>query len=182
MLRELERVLEAEIGAHEALEKLLAGKLEAVRQSRSGEVEALCGQENHELQRLAELAKQRIELVGILAERFVPQTAGSCPPPPSEEGGAGGNVSGAMTLGKLAKHLPQPQRQRVQELRDRLASRMQQVRRRTGTLRRASQALLRHMHGVMQTVAGALSEGGMYGRGGRAPGAALAVSTFNATG
>ncbi len=175
-LTELENVLVREISAHEALAGLLEKKLAAVRESRSGDVELLLGRENEQLQHLAELAKRRIELVGALAERLVPE--GSVPSMhiKQEEG------KPPLRLGELAEHLPEPQRTRVQELRQRLADRMQQVRTRTGTLRRASQSLLQHMHGVMQTVAGALSVGGMYSRRGQPPAGSLSVSTFSATG
>jgi hypothetical protein len=58
---------------------------------------------------------------------------------------------------------------------------MQSVRNDTGVARRAAEALVAHMHGLVQTIGACVTGVGVYCRGGALPKAASAVSTFQAT-
>ena len=159
----LERVLKQQVEAHEALLALLEKKRASLREADEDRMAQLCGLENEKLRVVADLEKQRAELAGALTLHVQP------------------SAKEPMRLNELAEHLPEPARGRLLVLRQRLRERMQQVQESGQVTRRASETLMNHVQGLVQTI-GMLATGvSTYnGKGGR-PEKATAMGTINVT-
>ncbi len=162
-LVQLEDVLREETAAHERLLETMDQKLEAMRQAKRETLADCCRRENDLVQAIGELEKRRLTLVAVLTQTLDPRAAAP------------------LRMGELAERLPEPARGRLLVMRAQLRERIDAVRSRSGTLRRAADGLLAHMCGLMQVVGGALSDTGTYGRRGAAPTAKMTVSTFSTT-
>jgi len=119
--------------------------------------------ENSQVQLISELEKKRLEKVAALTLEIDPE------------------AQEPMRLEDLANQLEEPVRGRLLVLRQQLRQRIEQVQREAGTIRRASEALLRHMQGLVQSVAGGIKGLGTYGDRGSMPQNAMSVSTFSTT-
>lgn len=162
-LHALESVLQRQLAGHEQLLALLQRKREALRAGDLDRIMELCELENEHIQSISELEKRRLELAARVTLLVQP----GAPEP--------------MRLEALAAHLPEPQRGRLLALRQTLLGRMGEVKRQTSIARRATEALMRHMQSLVQTV-GALSTGvSTYSRHGARPQQATAVSTISLT-
>jgi hypothetical protein len=162
-LSELEGVLVQMVGAHERMLWLLQRKRAALRKADRALLASYCAEENQWVQEIGELEKRRIGLVGELTLLMDPGAAAP------------------LRLLELGEGLAEPWRGKVLVLRVRLKERMDEVRRESAVARLAVESLVRHMSGVVQMVGGSMTGVGVYGRGGVASRAALAVSTFSAT-
>ncbi len=162
-LAELETALKQQTSAHEELLSLIARKRDAVRSANHAEVARCCGLENGCVQKITELEKQRLALVGDLTLAIDPA------------------ASSPLPLRELAERLAEPARGRVLVLRQALRERIERVHRENAIAKRAIGSLVSHMQGIMQTIGGAVTGVAVYSREGGLPPAALAVSTFNAT-
>ena len=162
-LAQLEDVLREEAAAHERLLATMDQKLDAMRNANREQLAACCRAENELVQAIGEHEKQRLTLVAVLTQTLDPRAVSP------------------LRMGELAERLPEPARGRLLVLRAQLRERIEAVRSRGGTLRRAADGLLAHMSGLMQAVSGALSDTGTYGRRGATPTATMAVSTFSTT-
>ncbi len=160
-LDQLEGVLKQLGTAHESLLSLLKAKRVALRESDSDRVSAYCEKENLCVQKISELEKQRLELIGQLTEQLEP------------------NADQPLRLVQLAEHLPEPRRGRLLVLKQQLTQHMENIRNETAVIRRATESLAKHMQGLVQTVAGAMA--GVYGQRGAPVAGAMTVSTFEAT-
>jgi hypothetical protein len=160
-LTDLEAVMRAQLAQHERILALLHRKRQALAAADAEGVAQCSVEENRHVQALGELEKRRLLLVGEI-------TLGLDPAAPAPLG-----------LPELAQRLPEPARGRLLVLRVQLRERMEAVAREVGVARRATETLVRHMHGLIQTIGGALTGIGTYTRAGGRPKAALAVSTFN---
>ena len=160
----LEDTVQKQIVLHEKLLTVMKLKVEAFRKADHEAVATCTRQENTELQAIAELEKQRQTYVGQLTQ---------CLDPTANE---------PLLLGELANRLPEPSRGRLLVLRAALKERMESVQREGSMLRRASETLLSHMHGIVQSISGAISGISTYGKKGAPPRMAMSVSTFSATG
>lgn len=143
------RILEAQIEHHRALRALIERKREAIRTADIDAITGLCQRENERAQRLGDLEKQRLEVVGHLTHRFRPDAAKP------------------LTLREIADHAPGMRRTELRLLADTLRAEIEAVRRSSSVVRAAAEALSRHMSGVMQTVTGAISRVHVYERRGR---------------
>ncbi len=164
LIAKLEETVQKQIVLHEKLLTVLKLKLDAFRKADHDAAVNVARQENAELQAIAELEKQRLMLVADLT-RLVDRSAAK-----------------PLIMGELAQKLPEPARGRLLVLRGRLKERMEAVQRECGIARRASESLLRHMQGIVQSISGAMSGISTYGRQGAPPKMAMSVSTFSATG
>jgi hypothetical protein len=162
-LAELEAVLNQQLAANEQLLGLLNSKRAALAAADQKRVVELCQHENIRVQLIGELEKRRMVLVAQLTLAVSP---GAREP---------------MRLSDLAERLAEPSRGRILLLRLRLRERMESVRRELGTAQRATEALVKHMQGLIQTISTAVTGIGTYNQVGRRPKAALAMSTFNTT-
>ena len=163
MLTQLESLLHQELAQHAQLVGVLEQKRGALLKADPSRVTALCAQENACVQATSELAKQRMSLVADLALLVEP---GATEP---------------MGLRDRAVRLDEPVRGRLLVLRQQLAGGMEQVRSQTSVAQRATDSLVRHMQGVVQSLAAAMADVGVYSRAGRLPAAASKMSTFSAT-
>jgi hypothetical protein len=159
----IEAVLDQQSDAHRALLKLIERKQQALREAKAGDLRDCCRLENEQVQRIATLEKQRQTLVAELTLLVDP--AATAP----------------MPLREVAEHLPAALAAGLLHRREELRGLIEQVQRAGGVARRATESLLRHMQGLMQTIGTAMTGVGTYGRGGAAPKAALAVRTLNMT-
>ncbi|MEX1091393.1 MAG: flagellar export chaperone FlgN [Phycisphaeraceae bacterium] len=164
-LTQLEEALGQQIGAHERLAGLVRQKLAALRQAQQAKVAALTQQENQVLQAIGELEKRRIMLVAGLTQRLQPA------------------ATRPWRLEELAQNLPEPSRGRLLVLRTQLRQQIELVRQESSIVRSVSEALLRHMNGLVQSLGSAMTGVGTYTRGGGGgpPPPPTAMSTFNAT-
>lgn len=161
-LARLETVLRAQAAVQDQMLATLKRKREALASADRAALSETCEQENQQVQALAELEKRRLEMV---AELTLLVDAAAAP----------------MRLQELAERLPEPARGRLLVLRQELRQKIETVRREAGVARRTAESLVKHMHGLMQTIGSAVTGVGTYGRGGALPRAASAVSTFNLT-
>ena len=162
-LASLEAICRQQIAVHEALLELADRKREAMAAAQTRTLTEVLTLENEKIQQLGEFEKQRLELVARLTQMLDPRAAEP------------------MKMRELAMCFTGPVRDKLLLLRDELMQRMGQVREQAAVARRATETLVRHMQGVVQSI-GAMSTGVCtYGKGGARPAAACAVSTFNTT-
>ena len=163
-LHELEELLRAEHAAHVRLGELLEAKRAVMRSARAGELNDCCRREHQQVQEIARLEKRRLEVAAELTLLLEPVAARP------------------WTLAELAEKLGEPRQGRLLVLRAQLRGQVEAVAAQSGVMRRASEALLRHMQGLAASVGSALTQVGLYTRQGGRPREALAVSTFHTTG
>lgn len=163
MLTQLESLLHQELAQHAQLAGVLEQKRGALLKADPAQVAALCAQENACVQATSELAKQRMSLVADVALLVEP------------------NATEPMRLRDLAERLDEPVRGRLLVLRQQLAEGMERVRRQTSVAQRATDSLVRHMQGVVQSLAAAMADVGVYSRAGRLPASVTKMSTFSTT-
>ena len=134
LVESLEQSLVRMVLLHEQLLDLLGRKREALRHGQERLVVELGMLENEKLREITQLEKRRAELVGRLTLEVLP---GAAEP---------------MRLGELAERMAEPERGRLLVLRQQLLQRMQQVREASGTIRRATEMLMKHVQGLVQTI------------------------------
>ena len=148
----LVRILNDQIESHRGLRCLIAQKREAIRTADIDAITMLCQEENTRGQRLGDLEKDRLALVGILTRRFAPDAAAP------------------LTLREIARHVPPERREPLLLLADSLLAEIHAVRRESSVVRAAAESLSRHLSGIMQSVSRALDRVGVYERRGRLAG------------
>ena len=159
----LEQTLRQLFSLHSELLELLKRKRDILRASDTQAMIGLCTLEHEKVQKIAELEKQRLNLVADLTLAVDPQ------------------AKQPLSMSQLADELGEPVRGRLLVMRHQLLEQMKAVHEETGIVRRATEALAKHMHGIVQTI-GALSAGvSTYGSRGAFPQQNTAVSTFSAT-
>lgn len=163
LIAQLEQVLRALIAAHAELQAVLRRKLAAVQGADRKLVVQCCELENAQVQRISEMEKQRLVLVAELTRVLEPKAAAP------------------MRLRELAELLPEPARSKLMVLRAELVRHMQEVQSQAGTAKLATETLLRHMQGLVQSVSGLMTGTVTYSNRGRLPVGAPALSTFSAT-
>ncbi len=162
-LTALETVIQQQLQIHDFLLETAPKKQDALRSGDAPKLAELCRLENEKVQALSELEKKRLEVAARLTLLVKP---GAAEP---------------MRLKDIAEHLAEPARRKLLLLRDELTQRVQQVKQQTAVARRATDALMKHMQGVVQTI-GAMATGvSTYSDDGMRPTAATAVSTFSMT-
>lgn len=160
---QLEQTLRELLTLHAELLELLKNKRDVLRSSDTRAAIGLCTLEHEKILKIAELEKQRLNIVADMTLVIDPQ------------------AKEPLRMAKLADHLPEPARGKLLVLRQQLLERMKAVHHETGIVRRATETLAKHMNGIVQTI-GALSAGvSTYGSRGALPQSNTAVSTFSAT-
>lgn len=145
----LETVLKQLADRHEQLLALMKRQRECLRLADHHGVSECSRLENTLVQAIGELEKRRLELVAQLTKAIDPQ------------------ASQPMRMRDLAERLPDHSRGRLLVLREQLRERIMQVKEQSSVTRRATEALLNHMQGLVQTL----------GNAGRAAGYAPANQT-----
>lgn len=161
-LAQLESILNQQLSAHDQLLALLKQKRDALREADHEWITQCCGQENELVQAISELEKQRLAVMGELTALIAPE---------SKE---------PLRLLDLAQRVEEPARGRLLVLRQQLKERMTQSSKETAMARRATELLMRHMQGVIQTLGNVMTGVGVYSHKGAPPQAAMAINTFNA--
>ncbi len=151
-IAQIETILAQMIEEHDHLDRLLQRKRDALRVADHAQVAACTAQENQRVQAIAELEKRRMMLVGDVTLALDP------------------GAQQPMSLRDVAERLSEPVRGRLLVRRQELRQRMIDVRQRAGVVQRATEALSQHMHGLMQTISGAVTGPGcVRPRGPRGP-------------
>jgi flagellar biosynthesis/type III secretory pathway chaperone len=163
LIGRIEAVLDQQSAAHRAMLTLIDREQQALREAKAGDLRDCCRLENQQIQRIATLEKQRQTLVAELTLLVQPDAAAPMP------------------LREVAAYLPAHLAAGLLHRREELRSLIEQVQRAGGIARRATESLLRHMQGVMQTIGAAMTGVGTYSRKGAAPHSALAVRTLKLT-
>ncbi len=145
----LERNLNLQLEGHRQLLACIERNREAVRRADMEQIRSVCEQENGVAQRLAELEKSRLVLVGRLTERLQPDA-----PRP-------------LSLTRIAEAVGGPGGTRLSTLAVQLRAAIDEVGKASSVVRAAADVLARHMTGLMQTVQSAFGRAKVYGRRGR---------------
>ncbi len=145
----LEENLRSQLESHRTLLRSIERNREAVRQADMQQIRSICEQKNVIAQHLSELEKQRLMILGRLTERLEP------------------DAERPVSLDRIAAALKEPARGRFEALAAELRTAIEDVRTASAVVRGASDALARHMTGLMQTVQSVLGRAKVYGRRGR---------------
>ncbi|XAM01004.1 flagellar protein FlgN [Phycisphaeraceae bacterium D3-23] len=162
-LAQLEATLTQSAERHEQLLSLMRRQRDALRQAQGEQVADLSRQENAVVQAISELEKRRLELVASLTVAVLP---GATQP---------------MRMRELAEQLPEPARGRLLVLREKLRERIVAVKEQSSVSRRASESLLSHMQGLVQSLSHVSARGAGYDRPGVSRHALPAIGTISMT-
>ncbi len=147
----LRQLLSRQLDLHTRLLECIDAKREAIRTADIDEVTALCQREQKIMTTLNDLEIKREPIVRHLAtllELHLP-------------------TDKAITSGTIAAELDEPYKGTLQALAAQLRDRIGEVKHAHSIVRQASDALNRHMTGVMQSVQAAMNKTGVYERRGR---------------
>ena len=161
-LIKLESILNRQLSAHDQLLALLKQKHDALRAADHQRITQCCAQENDLVQAISDLEKQRLTVIGELTALIAPTN------------------EDPLRLVDLAQRIEEPARGRLLVLRQQLKERMTQSSKETATARRATELLVRHMQGLIQTIGNIMTGVGAYSHKGAPPKGAMAINTFNA--
>ncbi|MHC5022831.1 MAG: flagellar protein FlgN [Planctomycetota bacterium] len=145
----LEGVLRTLLDGHQRLGTYLEAKRKAIRTADIDRISALCRQEHLVVQRLAELEKQRLTVLGRLTEAIQPR------------------ASRLLTLREVAAAAEHERGAALLAVADGLREHVGSVRQLSAVIRGASESLNRHLTGIMQAVQTVLSGTTTYGSRGR---------------
>ncbi len=145
----LDSVLVLQIKAHEKLLICLSHSQEAIRVADMDAFGRAC-QEKHDIAlEITDLERQRLELIGSLTALMTP------------------DADTPLKLNALALLVGDPMQGRLQLRADALRKIIQEVRKKSSVVGQAVEVLGRHMTGLVQTVQGAMTGTGLYGKRGR---------------
>jgi hypothetical protein len=161
VITNLEALLKQQLEQHEALTQTLLRKRSALRAARASEISECTLVENQHLQTISELEKRRIELSGELTLMLDPA------------------AKQPMRLDELASRLADPARTRLLVLRVQLRKAIERVKHEAGIARMATESVLRHITGMVQSIGASATGTTTYGQHGARPRRAAAVSTFS---
>ena len=160
----LEDVLSSLLEGQKQLGGLLERQRGALAAGDAPRLAELCREEQACIDRVRGLEARRTELLQKLSASVNPDAAAGAEP---------------LRLSELAQKVPEPVRSRLLVRRAELVKVMTEVQRATAVVRRASEALLRHVGGLIGTLGHAAQGGGGYSPAGRAVAAPVRLSTIN---
>jgi hypothetical protein len=159
---QLEALLKRQLGEYQQILDLLGRKRVAIREAKPEVVSDLCVLENEKLQTVSELEKQRLALMAELTLKV------------------NARANEPLRLQLLAEALGEPARSQLLALRIGLKQAITKVQHEAAVSRLATQSVLRHMTGMVQSIGAATTGVETYGQRGQRPRSATAVSTFSA--
>lgn len=162
-LNQLEALLRREIVAHETLLSIMFRKRQAMQAASHEKMSQCTLEESAQVKLIADSEKQRLELVAHITLLLDPVA-----PAP-------------MKMHDMAHRLPEPMRGRLLVLRMELRKRMEKVQQEAQVAKRACDALVNHVHGIIQMIGANCTGVSTYGQQGQPHKRATAVSTFNMT-
>lgn len=145
---QLEKTLRALLEGQKRLLRKMERKREAIRRADIGAITELCTEENALAQRIGDLEKHRLRVVGAITEILEPDAAAP------------------LNLASIAEGLNEEAGTRLLAIGAELKEAVRTVRRESSVLRSAAEALAGHMAGIAQTVHAAINRAGVYGRAG----------------
>lgn len=163
MLEKLESLLLELLQEHEMLLALIKRKRHATKHADQQQVAECCQLENMQIQTLGELEKARLKLIAKLTLAVDP------------------TATQPLQMADLANALEEPWRTRLSNLRQQIRKRMTQTRQEVAVTQKATESLVKHMQGLMQTVTSAYNGVATYSSRGQLPRQVMNISTFNAT-
>ena len=163
VIAELEGVLSQLADRHEQLLGLMRRQREHLRRAEVDQVAELSRLENAQVQSISELEKRRLALVASLTGVLSP------------------TAEKPLRMREAAELLPEPARGRLLVLRLKLRERIGEVKEQSSVSRRATEALLNHMQGLVQSLSQVSARGAGYERPGRPQTALPAIGTINLT-
>ena len=163
LLEQLDSNLASQIEAHESLLGLMKQKRAALANAKYQLVSDCCTQENEFVQRISEYEKRRLNLVAEITQVINPSS------------------TQPLTMLELAQRVAEPTRGKLLVRRKTLRERIEQVQAESRVAKQATEALFGHMQGLVQSIGSLMTGVATYGRGGKRPAAATAVSTFSMT-
>ena len=146
---QLHRVLRAQLEGYGRLLSAIRNKREAIRSADIDGITNLCHEENTIAQRLGDLEKYRLQLVGQITETVDP------------------DAEAPLSLNEIVALASGEERAQLSVLAADLRQAVDAVRQESAIVRRAAEALSTHVTGLMQKVQSALSRLPMYGQRGR---------------
>jgi hypothetical protein len=148
-LERLDSVLLSQVSAHEKLLKCLSESQEAIRMADMDAFGIACKQKHEIAVEITELERTRLELIVLLTAAIKP------------------GAESPLKLTELALLIDEPLQGRLQLRADALRKIIHEVRKKSSIVRQAVEVLGRHMTGLVQTVQGAVTGTGVYGKRGR---------------
>ena len=161
LISSLESTLQRSYQLHESLLELMIRKRKALAAGQSDAMIELCRLENEQVQQISELEKNRLEMVARLTQLIDPDAAQP------------------LHMRDLAMRFPEPLRGRVLLQRQRLREKILQVKEQCSIAKCATEALMKHVQGLVQTIGTFAAVGASYSDRGGAPINATAVGTIN---
>jgi hypothetical protein len=160
---ELETLMRELVVCYEQLRTIGAMRHESIRGADAEGLGACVRQENELIQRVAEIEKRRIQLVGRCTEVL------------------GEPERGEATMGWIAERAPEPLRGRLLSLAGSLRELLRAVSRQNRVSRETAEALASHMRGLIAKVAQHLNHAQVYGRAGVVEAGPRVVSALDIT-
>ncbi len=162
-LTQLETHLRQLLEEHTALLSLIRSKAEALRKADAARVGECCELENHRVQKIGEIEKNRQAVVVALTQQLDPA------------------ATEPMSLKRIAEHTDEPQRGHILVLQAQLTQMMNDVRRESAVLRHAMQRLMNHVNGMIQSIVQNVSGSGTYNQRGVVASSPAVAASFSAT-
>lgn len=162
LLSQLVEQMQSLLETHQSLLTLVRRKQEAMRLGQADLVSETCTLENEHLQRIAELEKQRQQIVGHITESLAPDAAEP------------------LRLQQIAERVDEPRRGQLLVLHQQMRQTMQTIQRENDVSRRAAEGLLRHMQGIVQQVTQVMGAA-TYGRRGAVTPESASVHSISVT-
>ena len=144
LLGHLAQILASQQKDYQRLAQLIEAKREAVRRADINAITDLCQRENTIAQHVTELEKSRLTLAARLTQELAPAS------------------KQPLSMSQLAELLDEPQRTRFLGLSQDLRATIEEVRSSSRIVRVASDALARHMGGLLQVFQSSLSRARVY--------------------
>jgi len=145
----LERILRGQLEGHQRLLTCMERKRQAIRTADIGSVTNICAEEHVLIQKLGEIEKHRLELLGRITEALCPKAVAP------------------LTMSQIAHAAAEPQQTRLIALSAQLREALTELKAQSSIIRAAAEALSRHMAGIVQTVQSALSRACVYSHRGK---------------
>jgi hypothetical protein len=151
LIEGLERLLRAQLDGYKQLLRCMEAKRAAIRNADLNAITEACRNENATVQRVAEIEKHRLNVIGRLTELLRPTA----------------QTPLCVTEIVECSNLGEVQSKTIMALAAQLRDIVDETKRQSSILRNAAEALSRHMSGIVQSVHSALSRAHVYGQRGR---------------
>ncbi|GAB4544229.1 MAG: hypothetical protein Tsb0013_01170 [Phycisphaerales bacterium] len=157
----LESLVSELVSCYERLVALAGVRLEAIRQSDARGLASCVREENQIVQRVAELERERADVVGVLAERM------------------GSSARSSTRITWIARRLKGPEGERIAGKCETLRALASSLHATNTVARQAAEHLSNHMTGLLQAVARHLNHAKTYSRTGGVDAGARVVSALD---